>query len=89
MSNLIVFEGQDEIIVADAGTVNEVIKDWFLEGQRSLEEYDTYLVDASEGFTITSRGLRMDDYTRKEFDVTELMPADLRQELIDADLMFE
>lgn len=86
MTNLIVFEGKDEAIIVSAAAVNRAIKLWFLEGGRSLDDYGWYLVDADEGFSITSRS-RLEFAKQKEFDVTELMPNELRQGLIDAKLL--
>lgn len=85
--NIIVFEGQDEVIVATAANVNAVIKDWFLEGQRCLDNYDIYLVDG-KGFSITTK-VKFDDGNRVDFDVTELMPHSLREALIKAELLSE
>lgn len=87
MTNLIVFEGNDEVIITSAAKVNEAIKLWFLEGGRSLDDYEWYLVDADEGFSITTK-LSL-EYTADEFDVTELMPHELRESLIAANLLTE
>lgn len=85
--NIIVFEGADEVLVVSAAKVNVFIRLWFLEGQRNLDEYDVELVDANEGFAITQR-IKLEDETRiPDFDVTELMPHNLRRELIDAELL--
>ena len=86
MTNIVVFEGVDEVIVATTVNINAVIKDWFLEGNRCLENYDIYLADGEGGFSVTTR-LRFDDDMKKDFDVVELMPHDLRKALIAKDLL--
>ncbi len=86
MTNLIVFEGIEEVIIVSAATVNKTIKEWFLEGGRSLNDYEWYLIDADEPFSITTK-ICVDD--GKEFDVTELMPNELRENLIKAGLLTE
>jgi len=86
MKNLVVFEGLNETIIASASNINAVIKDWFLEGGRSLDDYDTYLVNGDEGFAVSSR-LTSSDSDMKDFDVTELMPNVLREGLIEAGLL--
>ena len=86
MTNIVVFEGVDEVIVATTVNINQVIKEWFLEGQRCLENYDIYLADGDGGFSVTTR-LKFDDDQKKDFDVVELMPNALREELIAADLL--
>lgn len=55
MKKIIVFEGTDEIIVANFKSIEKIVKLWFLEGQRSLDNYDIYLVDGDEGFSFSSR----------------------------------
>ena len=86
MSNIIVFEGHDEVIVATTVNVNAVIRDWFLEGQRCLENYDIYLADGKAGFSIESR-LKFDRGDAQDFDVVELLPNDLREKLIAKELL--
>ncbi|KKM96013.1 hypothetical protein LCGC14_1182320 [marine sediment metagenome] len=86
MSNVIVFEGVDEVILVDAGNVNAIVREWFLNGQRNMDEYDVYLMDASEGFAIT-HSMKVNDGRMTDFDVTELMPHDLREGLIAANLL--
>ncbi len=88
MTKLVVFEGADEVIIVAAENVNTVVKQWFLEGQRSLDSYNVYLTDAAEGFSITT-GVSFNDNQMKDFDVTELMSADLRKELVAAELLVE
>lgn len=83
MTNLIVFENASEVIVGDAATVNDIIRDWFLNGGRSLDDYDTYLVDGSKGYSINSRIVQGHASGRKAYDVTQLMPNPLREALID------
>ena len=86
MTNTIVFEGSDEVIVVSAAKVNRAITDWFLNGGRSLDDYNIYLTDSDAGFQI-STGVKFNDDEMKDFDVTELMPHDLREKLIGADLL--
>lgn len=86
--NIIVFEGVDEVLVVAASKVNAFINDWFLQGQRNMDEYDVYLTDATKGFQIV-HSMKFHDDDRKDFDVIELMPHDLRQKLIDAKLLID
>lgn len=88
MTNLIVFEGNDEVIITSVAKVNEAIKLWFLEGKRSLDSYNWYLVDADVPFSINTK-ISVDMGLIKEFDVTELMPHELRESLIKANLLTE
>lgn len=85
--NVVVFEGLNEILVVSAANVNAFIRLWFLEGKRNMDEYDVSLTDASEGFAITQRMSFEDGTYHPDFDVTELMPNDLRESLIAADLL--
>lgn len=83
MKDIIVFEGNSETIVGDAASINDIIRDWFLNGGRSLDDYNTYLVDGSKGFSITSK-TTIGDGPRMEYDVTALMPNHLRMALVDS-----
>ncbi len=87
MTNVIVFEGQNEVIIVEAGNVNAVVKDWFLNGGRSLDDYDVYLTDVREGFAIIA-GTSFDG-RHEDFDITELMPNVLREALVDDGLLTE
>ena len=82
MNTMIVFEGNNEVIVGNAASVNDLIRDWFLNGGRSLDDYDTYLVDGSEGYSFSSK-IAGGSTSRTDFDVTALMPDPLRKALID------
>lgn len=88
MTNVVVFEGLNEVLVVSAAKVNAFIQLWFLEGKRNLDEYDVYLTDVDEGFAVMQR-MSFEDGTchNPDFDVTELMPADLREGLVAADLL--
>ncbi len=86
MKNIVIFEGANEVIVGSAASVNGIIRDWFLNGGRSLDDYDVYLVDGSEGFSLNTTFVA-DGVNQTEFDVTELMPNDLRENLIRAGLL--
>ncbi len=84
--DIIVFEGRTEVIIATAANVNAIIKEWFLEGGRSLDEYNVYLADGSKGFDIRV-GIDADSASLVDYDVTELMPNHLRESLVDAGLL--
>lgn len=84
--NVIVFEGTNEVIIASAGSLTAIVKEWFLDGKRNLDDYNVYVTDADAGFQITT-SVNFSDDQMKEFDVTELIPQHLMQELIDADLL--
>lgn len=87
MSNIIVFEGHNEIIIGDANNINDIIKEWFLEGQRNLDDYDRYLIDGREGTSFNTQITL--NHSLAQYDVTELMPNQLREDLIDAGLLTE
>lgn len=87
MTNIVVFEGQTEVIIAAAANVNAVVRDWFLNGGRSLDDYDVFLADGQEGFAITT-GTSFDG-RHTDFDITELMPNALREALVDAGQLTE
>lgn len=86
MEQFIVFEGVDEVLVVSSAHVNDFIKEWFLEGERSLDEYDTYLVDGNKGFSVTTR-VHMNNDDRKDYDVTDLLPNAVREALIEKGLL--
>ena len=82
MTNVIIFEGRNEVIIVEAGNVNAIVREWFLEGKRSLDDYDVYLTDVRDGFSVVTGGVTFNDGQSNDFDVTELMPHDLREALI-------
>lgn len=82
----IVFEGQDEVIIANAATINAVVTDWFLEGGRSLDDYNVYLADSSQGFSIKT-SVNFHTGEKVNWDITALMPDHLREKLITAGLL--
>ena len=88
MNNTIVFEGADEVLVVSAGNLNNFIEEWFLEGERNLDEYNVYVTDADAGFQISTR-VKFSDDQMKDFDVTEMMPNHLRKAMIDAELLID
>ncbi len=51
---ILVFEGRNEVIIGDPEQVETLVESWFNDTGRSLEEYNTYLVDGSEGFAFTT-----------------------------------
>ena len=100
--NLIVFEGRNEVILATAANVNEVIENWFLKCERSLDDYTITLVNSDVGFAvginyktqiplvsppIIKSYLTVDEADCINYDVMELMPNSLREKLIDAGLL--
>lgn len=84
--NIIVFEGRAEVIVATTANVNNIIREWFLNGGRNLDDYNIYVADGDEGFDVRV-GLETDSPSLVAYDVTELMPHPLLQALIDADCL--
>lgn len=83
--DIIVFEGRTEVIIATAANVNAIIREWFLNGDRNLDEYNVYLADGSKGFDIRV-SIDADSASLVSYDVTELMPNHLREALVDAKL---
>ena len=86
MNDIIVFEGATEVIVGAAANINKLIEDWFLNGERNLDDYDTTLIDGSEGLAISCL-IHGEDGGSKRIDVTELMPNVLREALIEKGLL--
>ncbi len=86
MSDIIVFEGTTEVIVANAGNVNKIIEEFFLNGGRNLDEYDVTIADGNEGVVIETR---INAYGMKDsnYDVVDLMPNVLREALIEKGLL--
>lgn len=89
MTNVIVFEGRNEVIIVEAGNVNAIIREWFLNGGRSLDDYNWYLADVQKGFAVSTSVSFNDSGLIQDFDVKELMPNALREALIDADQLTE
>lgn len=86
--DIIVFEGRTEVIIATAANVNDIVREWFLNGGRNLDEYNVYLADGSKGFDIRV-GIDADSGSMVNYDVTELMPNALREALIDTGQLTE
>ena len=85
MTNIIIFEGANEIIVTTETNVNKTIELWFLNGLRNLDEYDVYSVGGDETAAFSTRF--HSDGDGRDYDVTELMPDVLRNALIEAELL--
>lgn len=84
--DIIVFEGRTEVIIANTSNINDIVKEWFLNGGRNLDDYNVYLANGDEGFDIRV-GIDADSACLMDYDVTELMPQHLLQALIDADCL--
>lgn len=76
---ILVFEGRNEIIIGDPEQVETLVIDWFRDTGRSLEDYETYTVDGTEGFSF--RTDITTDTSYEYADVREMIPASLRAEL--------
>lgn len=87
MTNVIVFEGDNEVLVVAAASVNAFIREWFLEGGRSLDHYNIYVTDVLKGFAVSASVRFNDSGLTQDFDINELMPADLREGLVEAKLL--
>ena len=80
---LIVFEGASETLVGDAAAVNKLIEDWFLNGERNLDEYDISTTDGGEGVMVCAKTVADTvGYEENNIDVVALMPNVLREALI-------
>lgn len=87
--DMIVFEGITETIIGLASNSNELIRIWFLEGERSLDEYDVFRVNSKDGFSVSSR-LSVTDYDEAvSVDLDDIMTVDLQDQLIDAGLFVD
>lgn len=87
MTDIIVFEGATEVIVASATSVNKIVEEFFLEGGRNMDEYDVYMADGSEGVIIETRVSACIMRGDRDYDVTALMPNVLREALIEKGLL--
>lgn len=76
---ILVFEGRNEIIIGDPEQVEALVITWFRDTGRSLEDYETYTVDGTEGFNFTTDIHTSSSYEYAE--VREMIPASLREEL--------
>ncbi len=46
---LVVYEGEDEVLITVKGPLEaKMIKEWFTEGERNLNDYDRWEVSVSE-----------------------------------------
>ena len=52
---LFVFYGPEEIIVAPKDGFNKVYQSHFIDGDRDIEDYEVFMIDGSEGLSITTR----------------------------------
>ena len=76
---IIVFKGCNEVIIGDPEQVEALVESWFNDTGRSLEDYDTYTVDGSEGFAFTTD--INDDVNREDVYVRDMISLSLRQTL--------
>ena len=74
---ILVFEGRNEVIVGDPEQVETLVESWFNDTGRSLEDYDTYVVDGSEGFAFTT--VINADVNREDVYVRDMISLNLRQ----------
>ena len=86
MTDIIIFESADELIVCDVSTVNRTIEEWFLKGGRSLDNFETHLVKSGDAAAFSTRFVA-DNVNNHDHDVIELMPDVLREALIKAELL--
>ena len=87
MSDMVVFTSPYEVIIVAVEHVNKVITDWFLNGGRSLDNFDVYLEDGKEGFAILNQ-LHLNG-SQEDFDVIDLLPKSLIKQLVDANRLTE
>ena len=85
--DIIVFAGVDETLVGDAAKVNKLVEDWFLNGERNLDEYDVYVTDGGDGVMVQSRSHAEIVGRRDDPDITQLMPNVLREALVKKGLL--
>ncbi len=80
---IIIFAGHNETLVGDAAQVNKLVEDWFLEGERNLDEFDVSVTDGGEGVMISARTHSdMVGFEDTNYDLIPLMPNVLRKALI-------
>ena len=90
MSNIIVFEGRGEVIVGDPHKIGDLIQDWFIDGQRNLDDYESYMIDGAKGagfsYRVHSQCTPL-DIGSKDFDILTLLPDHLRDDLIERGIL--
>jgi len=74
---ILVFGGETEVIIGDPAKVEELVETWFNDTGRSLEDYETYTVDGSKGFSFTTGMYTSTDYEYVE--VRNMISLNLRQ----------
>lgn len=74
---ILVFEGRNEVIIGDPKQVEALVESWFNDTGRSLEDYDTYVVDGSDGFAFTTDINA--DVNREDVYVRDMISLNLRQ----------
>ena len=77
----VMFEGENEVIVANSKSMDDIVKLWFLDGRRSLNDYDVYLLDGSKGFAFSSR-IHLDT-VEEDIDLTERLSTTLQKKLLE------
>lgn len=68
MTKIIIFEGQDEVIVGLKKDREKLKKLWFTDAGRNLEDYDISTCDITDGFSVGGN-IRIDTADRlKEYE---------------------
>lgn len=74
---ILVFEGRDEVIIGDPEQAEALVELWFNDTGRSLEDYDTYTVDGSDGFAFITNITA--GTNREDVEVRDMISLNLRQ----------
>ncbi len=77
MTDIIVFEGNDEVIICKSEYVAQVIEDFFLGTGRELNEFEVSLIKGKEALHISTR-IVVDKNQSENFDVMSMLPLSLR-----------
>ncbi len=77
MTDIIVFEGEDEVIICKSDCVAKVVKDFFIDTGRELNEFEVSLIKGKEALHISTR-IVVDKNQSENFDVMSMLPLSLR-----------
>lgn len=83
---ILIFEGRGEVIIGDPEQVEKLVDTWFNDTGRSLEDYDTYTVDGTQGFSFRS-DIIADGGGLDNFEVREMISKALRTKLNEVDAL--
>ncbi len=79
MTNIIVFEGNNEVIVCRQENVEEIVEEYFVETGRELEHYDVFLIDGKQAVRISADVSAT--ITSKTFEIFDTLSLSLQNKI--------